>query len=282
MSTQPHATNGDGSYVPIPATIQEVKSFTAKEKFFRISFSEKAAFDYGPGQFVMLSILGVGEAPISISSAPIGDNSTFELCVRRMGRVTAALHTMKAGDRLGIRGPFGRGMPVDFFAGKNLIIIAGGLGIAPLRSLIRYVMNNRGRFEDVAIIYGSKTPKDLLYADEIESWLYRPDINLKLTVDIADESWRGNVGPVTTLLPHIKMDRARTAIAVCGPPVMYRFVVRDLLKLGYQEKNIYVSLERRMRCGMQKCGHCQINSRYACKQGPVFCYTEVKDLPESI
>lgn len=277
-----HITDGNGSYLPVAATLREVKQFTAREKYFKFAFDGEHPFEYGPGQFLMLSILGAGEAPISISSAPFGDNATFELCVRRMGRVTSALHALQPGGVVGIRGPFGRGMPLGQFKGKNLIIIAGGLGIAPLRSLIRYVMNHRNDFEDVQVIYGTRSPKDLLYPDEIDAWLYRPDMAVKLTVDIADVAWRGNVGPVTTLLPYIKMDRTRTCVAVCGPPVMYKFVVAELLRLGYQDRNIFLSLERRMRCGMQKCGHCQINGRYACKDGPVFCYTEVKELPEAI
>ena len=273
------------NYIPREATIKRIEKLTEFEKLFEIELENDEIFSFQPGQFVEVSILGVGEAPISISSPPSNNNS-FELVVRRVGNVTNKLHTLKVGDKIGIRGPFGRGFDVKNLEGKNLIFVAGGIGMVPMRSLISFILDdsNRDKYGIVTILYGSKTPKDILFMDEIREWEKKRDVVVKLTVDTCPEGicWDGCVGLVTSLFPEVKwQDIENTAAVVIGPPVMYKFVIKCLDTIGVREENIYVSLERRMKCGIGKCGHCQINGIYVCKEGPVFNYTEIKNLPEA-
>ncbi|RLF41189.1 MAG: hypothetical protein DRN12_03725 [Thermoplasmata archaeon] len=273
------------AYIPRNGIIRRIEKLTEFEKLFEIELEDSIDFNYQPGQFVEVSILGVGEAPISISSPPIKKGS-FELVVRRVGNVTNKLHTLREGDKIGIRGPFGRGFDVKKFEGKNLIFVAGGIGIIPMRSLISFILDdsNRDRYGIVTILYGSKTPRDILFMDEIKEWEKKEDVIVKLTVDTCPEGicWDGCIGLVTSLFPEVKwQDIENTVAIVIGPPVMYKFVIKCLDTIGVKEENIYVSLERRMKCGIGKCGHCQINGIYVCKEGPVFNYTEIKDLPEA-
>ena len=272
------------TYTPINATISRIEKLTEFEKLFEIKLDDNKPFHYQPGQFVEVSILGVGEAPISISSPPTG-KSSFEIVVRRVGNVTNKLHTLKEGDRIGIRGPFGRGFDVKTMEGKNLIFVAGGIGMVPMRSLISFILNdsNRDRYGMTTILYGSKTPQDILFMDEIKKWEKKRDVTVKITVDTCPEGvcWDGCIGLVTSLFPEVRWKDVENTIAVViGPPVMYKFVIKCLDTMGVRDKNIYVSLERRMKCGIGKCGHCQINGIYVCKEGPVFNYSEIKDLPE--
>jgi NAD(P)H-flavin reductase len=224
----------------------------------------------------------VGEAPISISSSPSRSNGTFELCVRKVGDVTSAIHRLQSGAVVGVRGPFGRGFPVEKFRGKDLLFAPGGLGLAPLRSLINQVLDERAHFGRVIILYGARNPSELLFKDELEEWGTRDDLELHLTVDRGDETWTGNIGVITTLFKQVSLYPRNTVAITCGPPVMYRFVLMELLGKGITEGNIYLSLERRMKCGVGKCGHCQINHIYACQSGPVFPYSEIKGLEEAL
>jgi len=203
--------------------------------------------------------------------------------VRKMGDLTSKLHTMKEGDKVGIRGPFGNGFDLEALRGKNLIFIAGGLGLAPMRSLISYVLKNRMDFGEVTILYGCKEPCEVLLKEEIEEWEKREDIQFLKSVDRCpeNEKWSGEIGVITSLIPKVKFDPKNTTAIIVGPPVMYKFVIDDLKNLGMPEENIIVSLERRMKCGVGKCGHCQINGIYVCKDGPVFNYKDIKDLPEA-
>lgn len=263
-------------YKPMKARIIEAKMLTDKEKFFRIELEGKINLAHEPGQFVMVSIFGYGEAPISICSSPT-DKGYFDLTVRSAGSLTDALHKLDAGDVLGIRGPFGRGFPIDNMFGYDLVIVAGGLGVVPLRSLIRYIMHNRHDFGNVQILLGCKTPKELLFKEEIKDWTKRAEIKFNCTVDRADPDWKGNVGLITTLIPGVDINPTRTYGVVVGPPIMYKFVIIKLLEKEIPDHQIVVSLERRMKCGLGKCGHCQMEGIYVCQSGPVFTYAQLKD-----
>jgi NAD(P)H-flavin reductase len=255
---------------------------TELETLFTIELPKGQSLGHAPGQFVMLSIPGVGEAPISISSSPSRSNGTFELCVRRVGDVTGALHGMAPGALVGVRGPMGHGFPIDQMRGKDVLFAPGGLGLAPLRSLINQVLDERGDFGRVTILYGAKRPAELLFREELEEWSARDDVELHITVDRGDESWTGHVGVITTLFPKVSVNPNTTVAITCGPPIMYRFVLMELMGKGIPETRIYLSLERRMKCGVGKCGHCQINDLYCCQEGPVFTYSQVKNVPEAL
>lgn len=275
------ARSGEPLYLPRPATLKRVEKLTRSETYFEIELDEGIPLGHQPGQFVEVSIMGYGEAPISLSSAP--DGSRFELVVRKVGDVTTQLHTMKPGDKVGIRGPFGKGFDTEALKGKDLLFIGGGIGIIPMRSLIKYVLDHRQDYGEVTILYGCKEPCELFFKDEVNQWNKLEDVNLLLSADKCPEGecWEGEVGLITCLLPKVTFDPRTTIAIVVGPPVMYKFVIRDLLKRGVPEEHIIVSLERRMKCGVGKCGHCQINGMYVCKDGPVFNYRDVKDLPEA-
>ncbi|MDQ1300393.1 MAG: hypothetical protein QG637_310 [Chloroflexota bacterium] len=269
-------------YIPSPAKIAKVEQLTALEKLLTVELPAGQSLGHDPGQFVEVSLFGVGEAPISISSSPSRSNGHFQLCVRKVGDVTAALHNLKAGATIGVRGPFGHGFPVDQMRGKDILFAAGGLGLAPARSLINQVLDQRGDFGRVIILYGAKNPSELLFRDELEVWANRKDIEFHVTVDRPDATWVGNAGVITTLFKLITIN-PRSAVAVTvGPPIMYRFVLMELLSKGIPETQIWMSLERRMKCGVGKCGHCQINNLYCCQQGPAFTYAQVKGVEEAI
>lgn len=257
------------------------KKLTEKEKFFEITLQEGDCLDHEPGQFVMVSLLGIGEVPISICSSPT-NRSSFDICVRSVGKVTTSLHKLNAGDEVGIRGPYGKGFPIRILEGNDLLIIAGGLGLAPLRSLINYVIDNRRDFGKVHILLGCKTPQDILFTDEIEGWDKRLDLYYACTVDRAAPDWAGNVGLITTLIPGVDIEPSRTFAAVVGPPIMYNFVIKELIAKKIPERQILVSFERHMKCGMGKCGRCQIKNLYCCQDGPVFNYEEIKNMSEAV
>jgi sulfhydrogenase subunit gamma (sulfur reductase) len=269
-------------FMPVPARISKIISLNDLNKVFTIELPDGMSLGHKPGQFVEVSIFGVGEAPISVTSSPSRSNGTFELCARKVGDVTSALHNMKAGDTVGIRGPFGRGFPVEKFRGKDILFAPGGLGLPPLRSLINQVLDERAHFGRVIILYGSRNPDELLFKGELEEWGGRKDVELHLTVDKGDESWKGHVGVITTLFKDISIYPRNTIGVTVGPPIMYRFVLMEFLGKGLSEGNIYLSLERRMKCGIGKCGHCQINNIYSCQSGPVFPYSEIKGLEEAL
>jgi sulfite reductase subunit B len=270
----------DSSYRLKKATILQAKKLTANEKLFEIALRDGSALDHEPGQFVMVSLLGIGESAISICSSP-GRRESFDLCIRAVGKVTRSLHTLKAGDEINIRGPFGKGFPVSILQGNDLLIVAGGLGIAPLRSLIMFVLDNRRDFGKVHILFGCKEPKEMLFQDELGHWSERMDLHYACTVDRADPEWAGNVGVITTLIPGVDIEPARTFAAVVGPPIMYNFVIKELRKKGIPERQILMALERNMSCGNGKCGHCQIQNLYLCQDGPVFNYEQIKNLSEA-
>ncbi len=269
-------------YLPTPAEIVSVKQLTELEKVFTLTLPGGMSLNHEPGQFVELSVFGVGEAPISISSSPSRSNSTFELCVRRVGDMTNVLHTMGPGAKLGVRGPFGRPFPLKAFQGKDVLFAVGGLGLAPARSVINQMLDERGKFGKVTVLYGARTPGDLLFKEELEEWGQRDDMELHVTVDHPADGWTGNVGVITTLFPKTQVYARNTVAIVIGPPVMYRFVLMETLGKGIPEGNIWFSFERRMKCGVGKCGHCQMNHLYVCKSGPSFAYNEIKHLEEAL
>jgi sulfite reductase subunit B len=255
---------------------------TAMEKLFVVELPRGQSLGHKPGQFVQISVCGVGEAPISISSSPSRSNGKFEMCVRKVGDVTSALHRMKEGDQIGVRGPFGRGFPIEQFEGRDILIAAGGLALAPVRSVINQVLDNRKKYGRFIILYGAKTPAELLFKEERDEWKRRDDVEYLETVDRGTPDWTGNVGVITTLFPKIAVNPRNTIAITEGPPVMYRFVIMELLGKGIPEDQIWVSLERRMKCGVGKCGHCQIDHFYCCQHGPSFNYAEIKGVMEAI
>lgn len=272
-------------YQPHLARIVRVFKMVDDNWLFTFRFRDDriaASFQHRPGQFVMLSLPGAGEAPISISSSP-SRPGILELCVRRAGRVTNALYRTKTADVVGIRGPYGNGFPIEKIRGNDLLLAAGGLGMAPLRSLLWYAIDHRDEFHNIVIMYGAKTPRDMLFRDELVSLVDRTDLTCLLTVD-ADPTgtWNNYVGLLPKLFDYATIDPARTYAAVCGPPIVYRFVLQRLLALGFPKDRILMSLERRMKCGVGKCGHCSVGYKYTCLNGPIFTYWDAINLPEMI
>jgi len=272
-------------YTPDIARITRIESVTPSEKIFDISFVEKEAqkrFNFLPGQFVELTVFGVGEAPFSITSNP-NNKDKFQLCIRSVGSVSQAIHNLKEGSKVGIRGPFGKGtFPYEEAKGHNILAIAGGLGLAPLMSFLTYMFDYREDYKNVMIIYGAVNPTNILYKNEISYWSSRDDVKVCVTVDNPDDKWTGEIGVCTKLIPRVDFKPEDTYTIVCGPPVMYKYVVQELEKKNFTDDKIFLSLERRMECGVGKCNHCHIGNKLACVDGPVFSLWEIRDLKEAI
>jgi sulfhydrogenase subunit gamma (sulfur reductase) len=273
-------------FIPEPARIVRTYHLTEDVKFFqvRVIDMEKAlSFQYRAGQFAMISILGAGEAPFSISSTP-SRPGLLEFCIRKVGNVTNAIFRLKENGLVGIRGPYGNGFPVEKMKGKDVLIVVGGLGAAPLRSVLLYCLDNRDQFRRVIVLHGAKRPAEMIFREEFLSLKQREDLECHLAVDADDTGkWTENVGVVTTLFPLMKdIDPASTYALVCGPPVMYKFVLKELIKLNIPKDQILMTLERRMKCGVGKCGHCAIDYIYTCLDGPVFTYWDVIHMRELI
>jgi NAD(P)H-flavin reductase len=266
------------------AEITNVIPLTEMEKLFQIRIldkEERERFSFQPGQFLMVEVPGYGEIPISISSSPT-NKGYFELCIRRAGVVTGALHKARRGAKVGLRGPFGTYFPMEQMKGHHVLLIAGGLGLAPLRSPIFYVIENRAEYEEVHIFYGAKQPNQLLFDYQYEEWHRIDDLDLKVIVEEPDKDWKGPVGLITKLLDDMIIPPEKTYAIVCGPPVMFKFVCNTLHEMGIPMQHMFVSLERRMHCGMGKCCRCNIGSTYTCIEGPVFDYWSVLNLKEAI
>ena len=232
-----------------------------------------------PGQFTMLYAFGVGEVPISVSGCP-ADDGVLRQTVRAAGAVTQALCRLAPGDPIGVRGPFGVGWPLTAAEGHHLVVVGGGIGLAPLRPVMRRVIADRDRFERVALVVGARTPADLLYRSELASWRARFDVDVQITVDAAAPDWHGDVGAVTRSLPRLLLDPARTVALVCGPELMIRATVRHLLDVGLEAERVHVSLELNMRCALGQCGHCQLGPVFVCKDGPVLKWSTAGPLLE--
>ena len=261
-------------YRPIDTEVLDVMIETPTIKTLRLKPQEPIFFK--TGQFIELTVPGVGEAPFTPSSRP-SVKDILEVTVMRVGRVTEKIHQLKKGDRVGLRGPFGNGYPLDDFRGKEILVVGGGCGFAPLRSLLYSFFDMSSEFKKLFFRGGCKNPQEFLYREEISEWTKRKDLNVELTVDKGDSTWKGRVGLVTVIIDSVDMN-CKTGIAiVCGPPIMMKFATKKLLEMGFREENIYLSMEKNMSCGIGKCGHCRIGTYYACKDGPVFRYDKIKN-----
>jgi NAD(P)H-flavin reductase len=269
-------------FLPQIARIDAVRDETPDTKTFTLRFREPEdaeAFRFLPGQFVELSVFGFGEAPFCIASSPTRPGA-FETTIRRTGMLTDALHQLGPGAEVGIRGPFGNGFDVEGAYGKDLLFVAGGIGLPPLRSLIWNVLDKRDRFRNVTILYGARTPVDLVYKDELEEWTATASVEFHVTVDNSLPGWTGNVGMVPVLFTKTTLRPESTLAYVCGPPIMIKFVVQDLFMRGFQDESVISTLERMMQCGIGKCNHCAIDHRYVCRDGPVFNFKQIRELVE--
>jgi NAD(P)H-flavin reductase/formate hydrogenlyase subunit 6/NADH:ubiquinone oxidoreductase subunit I len=273
-------------WAPQKAVIKAIEQQTADVKTYTFAFADpkvQANYTYDNGAFNLISIFGVGEAAISISSSP-DHKDVFQHTIRAVGNVTNAIDKLQVGDVVGIRGPYGFGWPVEEMKGKNILLIAGGVGLAPLRGVVKTIDSHREQFGHFEILYGSRTPDGMLFTDEFEDFRKIPNTRLFLTVDYVPPGveWGHNIGVVTTLFDKVATTPENSIVVTCGPDIMMKFVVRDLLRRGYSADQIYVSLERRMSCGIKKCGNCQIGPVFVCQDGPVFKYADIKDLPGGI
>lgn len=267
-------------YVPEVARILEVVDETSDVKTFALDVAGNGgslAFRPLPGQFVEVSVAGHGEVPIGIASSYDRDGR-FDITVRKVGHVTSELHRAKAGETIGIRGPLGNFFPYELAADRAPIFVAGGIGLPPLRSLIHYMLARPKEYPRITILYGARTPGDLVYKDELKRWQADPRVDFHVTVDIGNDEWKGNVGLVTELFKEIHPDYRNAIAFVCGPPIMIHYVILTLLDLGMPQEMIISTLERHMKCGVGKCGHCAIGHKYVCTDGPVFSYTQIKEL----
>lgn len=271
----------ESPYVIKAGKILQARPLTELEKYFEIELPGREDLGHEPGQFVMISVPGVGEVPISVSSSP-SKKGAFELVIRRAGMVTAALHQLGAGDVVGIRGPYGRGFPTKMLQGSHLLMVGGGCGNIPLRSLITYVLDHRDRFGKIDILVGYKSPEMILFKEEFEAWSKKTGVFMDITVDRGAPGWQGKVGLITKLISPLQVDPQKTYAVVVGPPIMYKFVIQELLKKEIPDDQIIISMERHMKCGVGKCGHCQIAQYYCCQDGPVFTFKEIRRFYEAI
>ena len=264
--------------------VTNIVVLTEQERLFQLRIidpMERTLFRFRPGQFLMLELPGYGDVPISISSSS-SNHEFLELCIRKVGHVTSALFSIAKGASVAIRGPFGSAFPMDEMAGHNILLIAGGLGIAPLRAPLYWINEHRDRFLNVDLLYGAKEPSQLLFTWQFDEWKMINHINLHTIVERADTAWQGKSGMITDLFNDISIETATTYAVVCGPPVMFKIVCRWLDQLGIPMNRMFVSLERRMHCGMGKCCRCMVGSTFTCIDGPVFDYWTVMNLKEAI
>lgn len=264
-------------YAYTEAEILDIADETANIKTFTLKPKEPIAFR--AGQFMDVTLPGIGEAPFTPSSNH-NVKEKLDFTIMSAGRVTKLLHEAKKGDTVGVRGPYGLGYPLDKFKSKEVFIVGGGVGLAPLRALLYALFNEAGQYKKIILKYGARTPKDIVYKNEIDSWKAKAKhVDVEITTDIGDDSWKGNVGLVTTVLKREQVDVNNAVSIVCGPPIMMKFVTFKLLDIGFKDSDIYLSMEKNMSCGIGKCGHCRVGPYYACKDGPVFTYDKIKNLP---
>ncbi len=276
--------HGENIFLPRKAEVVEAHKMTATETHFSLRMADGKPMVYEPGQILEAGRFGYGEIPLGFASSPTmtEKTGTFDIVIREVGKVSKALCELKQGDIMTIRGPLGNGFPVDEFKGNDVLIVAGGIGLCPTRSMIKYILDKRGEFGRFLLFFGSRNPSEQLFHEDLAEWRVSEGIEYLETVDRPDDSWKGKVGVITTLFDDIESLSSNTKVIICGPPVMYKFVIQSLGKFGIPEKNVFVDLERRMKCGIGKCGHCQINDKYVCLDGPVFRFSDVKDLEEAI
>jgi len=271
-------------YIPIPVDVDKIiTEVTTKDiKTFRFTFvneEDEKAFQYLPGQFAELSIFGKGESPIGIASSPT-DKGYIEFTVQKAGVVTSELHNLEEGARMGVRGPLGNTWPIEYLEGKDIVIVGGGFAFTTLRSLIKYMIyeENRSRFGKITVVYGAREPGLLIYKDELAQWEARDDVDMYVTVDKGDETWTGREGFVPAVCKEVAPSSENAVTVICGPPIMIRFTLPVFFDLGFSRENIYTSLEMRMKCGIGKCGRCNVGHKYVCKDGPVFSLAELDKL----
>jgi len=269
-------TNGN-IYKPIKAKLTRVIDESPTIKTFVLE--PENAFEFKTGQFIEVTLDGIGEAPFTPSSSPL-EKSRLEVTVMKTGYVTDYMHRMKPGEVMGIRGPYGRGYPVEKFYDKEVLILGGGCGFAPIRSLLYNLIAISDKLRKVTLCYGSKTPEECIYKPYIEELRQTPKFEVLRSVDHADANWTERVGVVTVLLDDVKMDIKNSLAVVCGPPIMMKFGTMKLLEMGYPEQDLYLSMEKNMSCGLGKCGHCMMGKYFVCKDGPVFTYNEIKHQPD--
>lgn len=270
-------------YQPWLATIDDIQEEVGGQraiKTFKLVFQDKDIqkdFTFLPGQCAMVSLFGKGECFFAISSSPT-QKGYIEVSVMKLGKVTSALHECEPGDVLGVRGPYGNSFDVNGWQGKNLVFIGGGIGQAPLRSLINYAVDNRKKYGKLDVIYGARSSKDISYKQEFAEMEKRKDVNVHLSIDVKEDGWKKFVGFVPTNLLRVKPSPKNAIAVTCGPPIMIKFVIQNLEKLGFTEEQIFTTLEMRMKCGIGKCGRCNIGNLYVCKDGPVFSYQQLKNI----
>lgn len=270
----------DNIYAPRIVEIVRVREETPTERSFWLDVSD-GGFSCRPGQFITLSVFGHGEAPFGVANA--GEHlEQLQITVRRYpgGQVTEPLHRLSEGAKVGLRGPFGNGFPLDDLRGRDVLIVAGGIGLVPVRPLIHEILAHRNEYGRFTVFVGARTPHDMPYKDELAEWSARPEMDLRLTIDVPHPEWEGHVGLITTLFEGFELDPSRTKVVIVGPPVMYRFVIAECKKKGVGDEDMIFSLERVMKCGVGKCGHCAIKHKYVCTDGPVFTYAEIKGFAE--
>ena len=265
---------------PYLGRLAGTKEMAKDIKLFQIELEDGQQFDYRPGQFAFISAFGVGEAPFGLASS--GERShVLEFAVNRLGTVTDALHRMEPGAVVGVRGPLGNGFPLDSIKGKNVVVLGGGIGGAPLRPVIHSILDDRDEYGDLTILWAARSPDLLVFSDEYDDWINAPDTTLHVTVDAGDEGWTGNVGLITQLLEQVAPSPADTVAIICGPPIMIKFTILTLEKLHFEPEQILMTLEAKMKCGIGKCGRCNMGEKFVCVDGPVFWYTEVSQFLES-
>jgi NAD(P)H-flavin reductase len=266
--------------LPQPYLVQSVSKETSDTFTLKLAPEEGAnGSPFRPGQFSMLWVFGVGELPISISGNP-AEHNQLVYTVRSVGQATNALVSQAPGADVGVRGPFGTGWPVDAARGRDVIVVAGGIGLAPLRPVIYEVLHHHEDYGRLVVLYGARSPRDLLYRTELASWAKQRDTQVLVTVDYGGLSWRGHVGVVTTLFKYARLKPSQSVAMVCGPEIMMRFVARELISHGLSRNDVYLSMERNMKCAVGFCGHCQYGPHFICKDGPVFTYEQMKPLLE--
>ncbi len=280
MTHECHWRTLENIFLPREATVVRTARPTASETHLTLRPSDGRPLAFHPGQILEVSLFGFGEIPIGIASSPTREQ-TFDLVVRSVGRVSTAVSALTRGQSLYVRGPLGRGFDLDALRGHDVLVIAGGIGLCPTRSLIQYILDRRREFKRFILFYGTRDPRQLLFTDDLAAWRASKDVEYHETVDRGTPAWKGHVGVITTLFKHTRID-PDTRVVICGPPVMFRFVIAELDRLGVLRDHVFVDLERRMKCGVGKCGHCQINDKYVCVDGPVFSFAEIQNLEEAI
>ncbi|SDK34107.1 NAD(P)H-flavin reductase [Maridesulfovibrio ferrireducens] len=271
-------------YLPAMATIQEVIEETPTIKTFRVTLNNpnlKKDFTFGPGQVGQLSAFGIGEATFVINSSPTRMDY-LQFSVMKTGEVTSMLHTLSAGDQIGVRAPLGNAFPYEDMKGKDIVFVGGGIGMAPLRTLLLFMLDNRKDYGKITLLYGARSPVDMAFSYELPEWLERDDLDTHLTIDAAFEGWEHNVGLIPNVLLDINPSPKNCVAITCGPPIMIKFTVQALAKLGFEDEQIYTTLEKRMKCGVGICGRCNIGTSYVCQDGPVYTYAQLKKLPNEM